>query len=145
MDFEILTDYQVGVFYPLVLEERSGYVLYLTQRVEAEVLVTAKSYEPASHLNSGFKVGKLTFQFETSLLHVGYLFFSKLPVLCYGTGALSYSLAWQKSVSDHKIQYDHASLVFRNEHFFMYEVPTIATLITGAEVSTELDEYLTMI
>ena len=76
---------------------------------------------------------------------LGYLFYSKLPVMNLGTGVLSYSAAWQRSETNHKIQSDQVRAVFRNEHFYMYEAPTIATLITGAEVSDKLDGFLTMI
>ena len=143
MQFEVLIEYQIGIFYQLTIDDRSGYVLYLTQRVGVESVLVARPYELTSHLSTGFQVGSLT-EGDSSAF-VGFLFYSKLPMLCYGTGAMSYSLAWQRSSPDHKVLSEQASLVFRNEYFYMYEVPTIATLITGVEVNEDLDSFLTMI
>ena len=147
MKFEVLAELQVGVFYPLTIEDKKGYVVYPIQKIPTETSLFVKEFEPTSHLTAGFKVGHFAAEDYPGLNFptLGYLFYSKMPILNYGTGVLSYSLAWQKSNANHHIPSDQVSAVFRNEHFYMYEAPSIATLVTGAEVSTGLEDFLTMI
>ena len=76
---------------------------------------------------------------------VALLFYSRLPVYNYSTSLMSYSMSWQKSVARVSIREDQTSLVYKSELFYMYEVPTIATLVTCGDLNPRLNSYLTMV
>lgn len=147
MKFELFADLQTGLFYPISIEDREGYVVYPVRRTPIEKELFVSEFVPTAHINSGFKIGVFSTRPELKVEEdlLGYLFYSKMPLMTYGTGIMSYSAAWQRTNANHKIACDQVSTLYRNEHFYMYEMPTIATLVTGSEVDDHLSTYLTMI
>lgn len=146
MEFEALTRMRRGTFYSLTIQERTGYFLLPIRDIQADSKLFVKTYAPTAHLTTNFYFGAVGVdEYVDADAAVGLLLYSRLPTLNYATAVMSYSMAWQKSVSSVNILPEQTNLVYKSEEFFVYEVPTIATLVTCPELSSELNDYLTMI
>ena len=106
-----------------------------------------KDFEPTAHLKTNFNIGGVGLDDYASTTEdtLGILFYSRLPVFNYSTSVMSYSMSWQKSVAKVSIHEDQTSLVYKSTLFYVYEVPTIATLVTCGDLNPKLHSYLTMV
>lgn len=145
MEFEVLTKMRVDTFHSMELQDRSGYLFLPLRDFAVGTMLVVEDFGPTAHLKTNFSFGSVSVVGATSKETVGILLHSKLPVYNYSTAAMSYSMSWQKSVEKVSIGEDDTSLVFKSDLFYVYEVPTIATLVTCGDLSPRLHSYLTMI
>jgi hypothetical protein len=147
VEFEILSRVHEDTFHPLEIKGRSGYFLLPLKPLKAGSKLFVKDFEQTAHLKTNFDIGGAWLDKENACFDdlTGVLFYSRLQVYNYSTSIMSYSMSWQKSVSKVAIREEQTSLVFKSPLFYVYEVPTIATLVTCGDLNSRLHSYLTMI
>lgn len=150
MTLEILTSFKPGAFYTLPKVSKVTEILLPTIPVE-----DGYKLELVPHPNSDIGFGTfeiLTAQLQTTSglqMTAGYVFRSRLPVMNYNLGILSYSGSWLQTAAknEHPVDIKATEVVrlFKSDLFLVFEVPTIATMVTLCELDDNLHNFLTMI
>lgn len=147
MQFEVLADRCVDTFHPLSIRGRKGYFLLPVKPVKSGSQLFVRTFDNAAHLRTNFYIGSvgLNWYDDEANEPVAFLFYSTLPVMDFSTSILSYSGSWRSSVGKVYVTPEQTNLVFKSEHFYVYEAPTIATLVTTQHLSDRLNGFLTML
>lgn len=147
MRFELLTNLQPGVFFSLELNGKSQYFLLPTRTIPEGDDYFVRDFAEAEGVKTNFTVGLVGHgnYVDAAIDGVGFLFHSTLPVINFGTAILSYSRAWQRNHTEGYDIVSNTSVVFKTDQFFIYNTPSIATLVTCPDLSDQMSSYLTMI
>jgi hypothetical protein len=142
MRFQILHSTKPHIFYKVGAHGNEYHFMATTPLPPSDDLFV-QNLDEAQSLKSNFYIGAVS-KMGYSADHIGYLFYSTLPVYNLSTGILSASRSWQHS-SKVSVTQDELLLILKTPHFYVYHALNKATLVTNPFLDDSLEDYLTMI